>query len=89
MELIQTSFPEVWLPVECAWNIGVLLPKGDREFRIIGLVKIIWKTVLGIVNHWIGAAVRFHDILHGFWSGQGKGTISFESKLLQNRMAMR
>ena len=35
------------------------------------------------------AATTFHDVLHGFWAGRGIGTATFESKLLQQIMAMR
>ena len=30
VELIQTSFWEVRLPEECAWEIVLLIPKGNR-----------------------------------------------------------
>ena len=37
----------------------------------------------------IGSSVKFHDGLHGFQSGQGTGTASFESKLFQQLKKMR
>ena len=43
----------------------------------------------GVVNPWIGAAVQFHDVLHGFQAGWRMGNAFLEVKLLQHPMAIR
>ena len=52
--------------MECVWKMAVLLPKENIEFQGIGIVEVIWKSVLGVVNRWIGETVNFHDALHSF-----------------------
>ena len=39
--------------------------------------------VLGVVSHWIGSVINFHDALHGLRTGQGDGSSFLEAKLLQ------
>ena len=41
-----------------------------------------------IFNHWIEAAVSFHNILNRLCPGWGTRNASLEYKLLQNLMAM-
>ena len=65
------------------------MPKGNGEFWGVGLVEVIWKALLGVVNRRIKMAVKFHDVLHGFLSGQETGTASLEAKLIQHLKAMR
>ena len=67
----------------------VLLPKGNGNFMGIILMEVLWNTMLGVINHHIGAAVQFHDKLHGFRVVRGTGTASLEAKLLQQLMEMR
>ena len=75
--------------MECTCQTVVLIPKGNRGFRWIGLVEVICKELSGVINWWIGAAVQFHDVLHGFQSGWGTGTASLEAKILQQLTTMR
>ena len=37
----------------------------------------------------VGAAVKFHDVLHGFWAGRGTMTAPLEANLLQQLTEMR
>ena len=67
----------------------VLIPKGIGEFRDIGLVEVLWKSLLGVINCHIGETLQFHDVLHGFWAGRGTGTASLKAKLLQKLIPMR
>ena len=68
----------------------VLIPKGDvLEFRGVGLVEILWKTTTVIINRKLNLAIRYHDTLHGFWSGRRTGTATPNSKLLQQLTDMR
>ena len=52
-------------------------------------MEVIWKAVSGVVNCWIGAAVCFHDNMHGFRAGRGAGTASIEFKILHKLANMR
>ena len=42
----------------------------------------------GVVVFWIGAAVKFHDTLHGLRSVRGNGT-ALKAKLIQKLASMR
>ena len=57
----------------------VLLAKVNEELRGIGLVEVIWKAVLEVVNHRTGVTVNFHDELHGFQAGRRTGTAGIQS----------
>ena len=61
----------------------VLIPKGERYYRGIGLVEAMWKVVAAILNFRITASITYHDFLHGFWEGCGIGTATLEAKMLQ------
>ena len=72
--------------VECTWKTVVLIPKRNGNFRGIGLVEVLWKTMLVVINQGIVELVQLHNILHGLRDGQGVGTVSLETKLLQQLM---
>ena len=57
--LIQAAFREGDLAEECAWKTVVPIPKGNGNFRGIGLVEILWKTVTGILNRRLTATIQF------------------------------
>ena len=67
----------------------VLIPKGKREYRGIGLVDVTWKVVTLILHRRLTKGITFHDALHGFRKGRGIGTATLEAKLLQQLAAMR
>ena len=71
------------------WNMVVLIPKGNGGFRGIGIVEVLWKVLLGMVNCQIRVEVQFYDALHGFMAGLGTGTTSLEAELLQQLMVIR
>ena len=52
-------------------------------------MEVIWKAVLGVVNFWIGAAVNFHNTLHGFMEGIVTGTASLKFNRLQQLKTIR
>ena len=58
----------------------VPIPKGNEDFRGFGLVEVLWKVLLGVINWHIGEAVQFHDVMHSFQEGLGVGTASLEAK---------
>ena len=67
----------------------VLIPKEKKDYRIIGLVEVMWKVVAAILNQRLTASINFHDFLHGFQSGHDTGTTMLEAKLLQKLAALR
>ena len=50
MELIQTEFWEGDLAEECTWQAVVLISKGKKDYRGIGLVEVMWKVLAAILN---------------------------------------
>ena len=66
------------------WTTMVLLEKGSRDHRRIGLVKIIWKVCMSIFNSRLQSSIVQHDVLHGFRQGRGTGTAIMEAKLEQH-----
>ena len=67
----------------------VLIPKGKKDYRSIGLVEVMWKVVAEILNCRLTASITFHDFLNGFRAGRGTGTTTLEAKLLQQLAALR
>ena len=68
----------------------VMIPKGGgTDFRGIGLVKVLWKAIYGIINRLISSSIQFHDALHGFQVVIGKGTTTLKAKLIHHLIAMR
>ena len=89
VEITQTAFWEGKLAEEATWQTVVLIPKGKKEYRGVGLVEVAWKFVAVILHRQLTAATTFHDALHGFREGRGTGTATLEAKLLQQLAAMR
>ena len=52
-------------------------------------MEVLWKALSGVINRQIGAAVKFHNVLHEFWTGQRMVTISLEVKLIQKLTEIR
>ena len=82
VDLIQTCFRERRVPTQMSWSTVVLLPKGNGDYRGIGLLEISWKVIESIINRRIASKVEFHDALHGFRANRGTGTACIEAKLL-------
>ena len=74
---------------ETTWQEVVLLPKGKKDYRGIGLVEVMWKVAAEILNRQITTSINYHDFLHGFWAGCGTGTATLEAKLLHQLAALR
>ena len=89
VELIQTDFWDGELVEEATWQAVVLIPKGKGDYRGIGLVEVMWKVVVVILNRRLTSSITFHDVLHGFRAGHGTGTATLEAKLIQQLAAMR
>ena len=82
-EFVRHIYATGEMPVELSWATMILLPKGDGQYRGIGLLEIIWKLISKIIDRRIKAHVEFHDALHGFRAKRGCGTATIEAKLLQ------
>ena len=89
MELVQTDFRVGDLAEEETWQAVVLIPKGKKDYRGIGLVDVMWKVVAAILNRRFTSSITYHDALHGFRAGRGTGTATLEAKLLQQLAALR
>ena len=87
--MIQTAFRDGKLAEEATWQAVVLIPKGKGDYRGIGLVEVMWKVVVVILNRRLTSSITSHDVLHGFRAGRGTGTATLEAKLLQKLVAMR
>ena len=74
---------------EATWKTVVLIPKGRKEYRGIGLVEVMWKSVAAILHLRLTTAITYHDFLHGFRVGRGTGTATLEAKLFQQLAVMR
>ena len=59
---------------DTTWKAVILIPKGKGDYRVIGLVELMWKVVAVILNHRLTASITYHDFLHGFWAGCGTCT---------------
>ena len=67
----------------------VLILKRKGDYHDISLVEVIWKVVTAVLNRRLTASITFHNFLHGFWAGRGKGTATLEAKLLQTLASLR
>ena len=67
----------------------VLIPKGEGGYRGIGLMEVMWKAVVVILNLRFTASITYHDYLHGFQEGRGTGTTTIKVKLLQKIVALK
>ena len=74
VDLVHSAFREGNLVEEAMWQAVVLIPKGKKDYRGLGLVEVMWKVVAVILNHRLTASTAFHEFLHGFRAGCGTGT---------------
>jgi len=82
VELVQLIFEKGEIPSQMTWVMVVLLPKGNDDYRGIGLIEPFQKVVQIIVSERLGA-IELHDSLHGFVAERGTGTAIIELKLAQ------
>ena len=88
VDIIQAYFWGFMLTTEFTWKMLLLITQGNGEFRGVGPVEVLWKSLFGVINWRFGGAVQFHDVLHGFRVSWGAGTASLEANLLQQLMVM-
>ena len=77
--LVQTAFREGILTEEAMWQAVVLIPKGEKDYRGIGLVELMWKVEAATLNRRLTASVTFHNSLHGVRVGRGTGTATLKA----------
>ena len=63
------------------WQAVVLIPKGGKAYRGIGLVEVMWKVVAAILNRQITASITYHEFLHKFRAGCGTGTATLKAAI--------
>ena len=61
----------------------VLILKIGGGYRGIGLVEVIWKVCISIINIRLQKNITPYDALHGLRHGKGTGKASMEEKLTQ------
>ena len=89
MNIVQTAFIVGVLAEEATWQVVVLIPKGVGNYCGIGLMEVVWKVIVVIINCLITASITYHDFLHGFRAGRGMGTATLEVRLIHQITAMR
>ena len=82
-EFIQTAFWEGGLAEETTWQAVVLIPKGEKDYRCIGLVEVMRKVMAVVLICRFTSSITYHDALHVFQAGRCTGTATLEAKLLQ------
>ena len=87
--LVRAAFGEGLLVEATTYQVVVLIPKGKRYYRGIGLVEVMWKVVELILNLRFTASINYHNFLHAFQAGCGTGITTIEAKLLQQLVAFR
>ena len=83
MELFQTAFRERRLAEEAMWQEVVLLSKGRNYYCGIGIMEVMWKVGVPILNLRLTASITFHEFLHEFWAGHDTGTATLKAKIIQ------
>jgi hypothetical protein len=82
VQLAQTAWVYGTIPCQLLWIIVVLIPKGSRDYRRIGLLEPVWKCIEWVIKHRL-EAIALHDSLHGCHNNHGTGTAIIEAKLAQ------
>ena len=67
----------------------VLIPKGKRDYRGIGLVEVMRKLVAAILNFELTPPIIYHNFLYGFRAGCRTVTATLKAKLLHQLAALR
>ncbi len=65
VRLVQAVWDKGKIPTQLGWVVTVLIPKGGRDYRGIGLLEPIWKVIERVMDHRLEAIV-LHDSLHGW-----------------------
>jgi hypothetical protein len=82
VRLVQETWTHGTIPRQLLWIIVVLIPKGGRDYRGIGLLEPVWKCIEQVIDHQLDM-INLHDSLHGCRHNRGTGTAIIEAKLAQ------
>ena len=83
MDQVHMAFWYGLIVDEATWQVVLLILEGGSEFLGVGLVEVLWKMLVVILNRRLRAAITLHKVLCGFQVSRGTGTASLDSKLLQ------
>jgi hypothetical protein len=83
VRLLQHVYATGNIPTSLTYAVVVLLPKSDGGHRGIGLLEVIWKVLMSVIDVRMKTTITFHDALHGFRAKRGTGMAVFEAKLFQ------
>ena len=64
MELTQLAFREGEMVEEATWQTVVLILKGKKEYKGIGLVEVTWKVVAAILHRRLTTAITYQLVLY-------------------------
>ena len=64
--LIYTTFRDGTLRTELIWQTLIFLTNRNSDYRDVGLIKVLLKTVSLLIKRRLGAAVTYHDTLYRF-----------------------
>ena len=84
VDIVQYMWSTGEISRELGWTILVLIPKLNTDTRGIGLLETLWKVVEAIINTRLRSSIQFHNVLHRFRAGRGKGTATMELKITQD-----
>ena len=82
LNLIGDIFETGKIPQQMTWETMVIIPKGNKKFRGIGILDTVWKLCSNIINRRRIEEIKYHDSLHGFRGKRGTGTAILEEKHL-------
>ena len=71
------------IPQELGGTILVLIPKGNMETWVIGLLETLWKAVEAHIDTRLWSSIQFHYILHRFRYVRGMVAAIMEIELTQ------
>ena len=54
VDILQMVFRYGRLIVECTRQKLVIIPKGNGDFKEIGIMEVLWKALLGAINWRLG-----------------------------------
>ena len=87
--IFQAAFHDGNLSNKITWQTVVFISKGDsRDFRGIGIVVFLWKTILGLLNQPFTSAIRFHNVICGLQERCMTATASLKANQLQQLTVM-
>ena len=83
VSVVQSAFQDGTLAEECTCKTVILIPKCKGGLWGIGLIEVLWKEILSLLNRWLVVEISSHDTLHVFRAGRETCTTSLEANLLQ------